>query len=253
MKSSEWRETRNQRSRARLLRALPTHFPAPVLTCALNRPLIPPTPRLAIDTYWRAHPIRADRLARAMASRSGIPIDWVWRVSPDAKDEGLPSTFRTPPAPYRERRFRVGAGSCCICGQPVYRFGWHVDLWNRGSNKNSEWHSCCVVAWQLWNTPRDHMRVLKRLQKGRCAASGKRLLKSAEVDHRMPLFQVWRDHRGASWPLLLSFWGVPNLQVIDMEVHSEKCASEARGRASHSYHKARHPGDRSPELLGGEA
>ena len=107
---------------------------------------------------------------------------------------------------------------------------------NRGPNKNSEWHSCCVVAWQLWNTPRDHMRILKRLQKGRCAASGKRLLKSAEVDTES-LFQVWRDHRGASWPLLLSFWGVPNLQVIDMEVHSEKCASEARRRASHNDSK----------------
>ena len=69
----------------------------------------------------------------------------------------------------------------------------------------------------------------------------------------MPLFQVWRDHRGASWPLLLSFWGAPNLQVIDMEVHSEKCASEARRRASRNYRKTRHAGDRSPELLGGEA
>jgi hypothetical protein len=26
-------------------------------------------PRLAIDSYWRAHPIRADRLARALAAR----------------------------------------------------------------------------------------------------------------------------------------------------------------------------------------
>jgi hypothetical protein len=27
-----------------------------------------------------------------------------------------------------------------VCGQPVYRFGWHVDLWDSGANKNANWH-----------------------------------------------------------------------------------------------------------------
>jgi hypothetical protein len=40
-----------------------------------------------------------------------------------------------------------------VCGQPVYRFGWHLDLWNAGANKNAKWHCACVIAWQFWNAP----------------------------------------------------------------------------------------------------
>jgi len=53
---------RNRKSLARLTKALPAIFPPAVLARALSRPFMPPTPRLAIDSYWRAHPIRADRL-----------------------------------------------------------------------------------------------------------------------------------------------------------------------------------------------
>ena len=45
--------------------------------------------------------------------------------------DDLPASFRSPPAPYREAAFARGPGFCCVCGQPVYRFGWHVDLWER--------------------------------------------------------------------------------------------------------------------------
>src|SRR5579864_7104715 len=71
---SKWQERkaeRNRQSVARLGRALPPIFPAIVLRRALGRPFVPPTPRLAIDSYWRAHPLRAERLARALAARSG--------------------------------------------------------------------------------------------------------------------------------------------------------------------------------------
>src|SRR5262249_42905300 len=115
-------------------------------------------------------------------------------------------------------------------GQAVYRFGWHADLWERGPNRNAEWHSCCVVAWRLWNAPSGELRLLKRLQGHRCAQSGKRLLRSAEVDHRVPLFEVWRDHRERPWPELLRFFGLPNLQVINRDAHVAKCAQEARSR-----------------------
>ena len=107
---------RNQKSLARLTKALPTTFPPAVLARALSRPFIPPTPRLAIDLYWRAHPIRADRLARALAARSGAPKGWTWQLGHNRKS-GLPTTFRTPAAPYRERPTRgdldpaVSAGS----------------------------------------------------------------------------------------------------------------------------------------------
>jgi hypothetical protein len=228
---SPWRAERNARSLARLTKALPSIFPAPVMTHALARAFTPPLPRLAIDSYWRAHPLRADRLARALAARSGAPAGWTWRLAEEADtDAGLPATFRAPPAPYREASFSRGPGSCCVCGQPVYRLGWHVDLWERGPNRNAVWHTACVVAWRLWNAPSDHARLLRRVQMRRCAGSGRRLLKAAEVDHRVPLFRVWREHRDTPWPALLDFWGAPNLQVINREVHAAKCADEAKSR-----------------------
>jgi hypothetical protein len=227
MKMSEWRAVRNRAALKRLEKALPEVFPAPVLTHALARAFTPPMPRLAVDSYWRAHPVRADRLARALSRRSGAPAGWTWRLGDDA---GLAATFRAPPAPYREAAFARGGGTCCVCGQPVYRFGWHADLWDAGANRNAAWHAACVIAWRLWNAPSDYAGVLKRLQARRCAATGGRLWKTAEVDHRVPLFRVWREHRDTAWPSLLGFWGVPNLQVINRDVHAAKCADEARLR-----------------------
>ncbi len=167
---SNWQEERAERNRqslARLTKALPPIFPSAVLNRALDRPFVPPTPRLAIDGYWRAHPIRADRLTRALAARSGAPSGWTWRLAGKRKD-GLPVTFRTPPAPYRERPYARGPGFCCVCGQPVYRFGWHVDLWDAGANKNATWHCACVGAWEFWNAPSAQARLLRRLQARRC-------------------------------------------------------------------------------------
>jgi len=230
MKMSEWRAVRNAQSLARLNRALPEIFPRPVLIHALARAFTPPLPRLAIDSYWRKHPVRADRLARALAARSGAPKAWTWRLA-SGRSKDLPVTFRTPAAPYREAAFRLGPGFCCVCGQPVYDFGWHFDLWGRGSNRKAQWHTACVVAWRFWNAPNDHIQLLKRLQGRRCAQTGGRLWKTAEVDHRVPLFQVWREHRDAPWPSLLAYWGAPNLQVINRDAHVEKCASEANYRS----------------------
>lgn len=226
MTTSEWRAARNQRALARLTKALPTVFPVPVLGRALDRPFIPPTPRLAVEGYWRAHPLRADRLARALAATSGPPTGWAWRLGL-ARNSYLPATFRAPPAPYRETEFLRGAGHCCVCGQPVYRLGWHTDLWGAGPNQNAKWHAACVVAWHLWTAPSDHIAMLKKRQDRRCAQSGGRLAKDAEVDHRVPLFRVWNEYRQIPWPSLLAFWGAPNLQVINRDIHVAKCATEA--------------------------
>ena len=220
---------RNRKSLARLSKRLPAIFPPMVLARALSRPFVPPTPRLAIDSYWRAHPFRADRLARALAARSGPPAGWLWVLGGSRKN-GLPMTFRAPPAPYRERAYSLGLGFCCVCGQPVYRFGWHVDLWNAGPNNNANWHCACVIAWEFWNAPSGEARLLRRLQARRCAQTGGRLWKDAEVDHRVPLFRVWREHRDAPWPKLLDFWGLPNLQVVNRDAHATKSALEAQDR-----------------------
>lgn len=227
---SAWRDTRNERSLARLRKALPAVFPAPVLQHALSRSFVPPTPRRAVEGYWRAHPLRADRLARALAARSGHPEGWSWQL-PDL-DDGRRMSFRLPPAPFREPGFARGSGSCCVCGQPVFRFGWHRDLWGDGRpNARASWHAACVSAWKLWCAPVEHVKVLKRVQSRRCPVGGRRLLRTAEVDHRIPLFRVWRDHRDIRWPALLAFWGAPNLQVINKAAHLAKCAAEAGSRA----------------------
>src|SRR5215468_10725782 len=122
---SAWRDLRNRQALARLRRSLPAIFPAPVLTHALERPFTPAMPRRAIDSYWRAHPVRADRLARALAARSGGPPGWTWQLAAEPRP-GTPA-FRIPPMPYREAAHARGPGHCCVCGQPVYRFGWHSD------------------------------------------------------------------------------------------------------------------------------
>jgi hypothetical protein len=229
MTGSGWRNEKNRRSLERLERALPEIFPKRVLVHALGRALIPPLPRLAIDSYWRAHPIRSDRLARALAAKTGAPSGWAWTVS-GSREHGPNTSFRTPPAPYREAPFKLGPGQCCVCGQPVYRFGWHIDLWNRGPNRNVEWHAACVAAWRLWTAPRTQLQLLKRLQLRRCPETGKRLIAGAEVDHRIPLHRVWYERRGDEWPSLLAFWGLPNLQVINRDAHAAKSLAEAQAR-----------------------
>src|SRR5262245_52769925 len=109
-KMSKWqaeKAERNRQSLARLNRALPRIFPSAVLSWALCRPFVPPTPRLAVDSYWRAHPIRADRLARALASRSRSTGGWLWQLGENRK-HGLPATYRTPPLPYLSSLARPG-------------------------------------------------------------------------------------------------------------------------------------------------
>ncbi len=229
MVGSTWLTERNEKARARLERSLPEIFPGAVLLHALSRPFLPATPRRAVDSYWRQHPVRADRLARALAAKSGAPEGWAWRVGLHKASGAV--GFRVPPTPFREPAHAKGPGHCCVCGQPVFRLGWHRDLWGgQAPNPNATWHACCVAAWNLWIAPSDHVRHLKALQKRRCVATGERLLRSAEVDHRVPLFRVWRDHRDTPWPHLLAFWGVPNLQVINRSAHAEKCAREAGER-----------------------
>jgi hypothetical protein len=227
---SRFRAERNGRALARLTRSLPDVFPASVLVHAAGKSLLPVTPRRAIESFWRAHPLRADYLARSLAARSGAPATWCWRLG--ATEHGRADSFRLPPAPYREKAFARGPGHCCVCGQPVFRFGWHADLWGDGSpNKRANWHACCVAAWRLWTAPSEHDAVLRRRQKRRCGVTGTRLLKSAEVDHRTPLFRVWREHREAPWSELLGFWGAANLQIVNRPAHAAKCAREAGERA----------------------
>jgi hypothetical protein len=228
---ADWLRLKNERRIERLLALTPNGFPQAVWTHAVRLRLVPDTPGKAVQAYWQAHPLRADRLARALATRSGTPAGWVWRVDRDGAD-GMADSFRIPPLPYREQAFARGAGSCCVCGQPVFRYGWHTNDWaERAPNGRASWHAACVAAWKFWNAPSEQDRLLKRVQRHRCAATRRRLLRDAEVDHRIPLFRVWREQRHRPWPELLAHWGLPNLQVLNREAHVRKCAEEARERA----------------------
>ena len=159
---SKWqaeKAERNRQSLARLNKALPRIFPSAVLSWALGRPFVPPTPRLAVDSYWRAHPIRADRLARALAARSGSPSGWTWQLGNNRK-HGLPATYRTPPTPYRERAYMQGPGFCCVCGQPVYRFGWHVDLSTRPRTGNTSYPTgVSISSPREWRAKHEHPEI----------------------------------------------------------------------------------------------
>jgi hypothetical protein len=118
MAVSTWLAQRNQKARARLMRNLPEVFPGAVLVHALSRPFLPATPRRTVDSYWRYHPIRADKLARALAALSGAPEGWVWRVG--IQKSGPLVSFRVPPTPFREPAYTKGPGHCCVCGQPIF-------------------------------------------------------------------------------------------------------------------------------------
>ena len=117
---SKWKEAKaekNRRSLVRLNKALPSIFPSAVLSRALGRPFIPPTPRLAIDSYWGAHPLRADRPARALAARSGAPSGWSWRLG-DNRKNGLPATFRYRPRPTGNTHMRLAPAFAVCAGNP---------------------------------------------------------------------------------------------------------------------------------------
>ena len=112
---SKWQDQRAERNRqsvARLTRALPEIFPSAVLSRALARPFVPPTPRLAINSYWRAHPLRADRLARALARKSGAPdrLDVAARRQPQERIAGdIPDAARALSRSANMRAARVFA------------------------------------------------------------------------------------------------------------------------------------------------
>ena len=76
---------------------------------------------------------------------------------------------------------------------------------------------------------------------GACGQTGRRLWKSAEVDDRIPLFRVWAEHRGAPWPKLLDFWGLPNLQVINRTLTPQNAPSRRGTVVPHAFLKLNSP------------
>src|SRR5262249_37093591 len=151
---------RNRRSFARLSKALPAIFPPAVLARAVSRPFIPPTPRLAIESYWRAHPIRADRLARALAARTGSPFGWTWRISQSRKTglatterrrlltESVPTAWVLGFAAYAVNQC-IGSAGIRICGTPDrirMRYGIVLALWPGSSGMRRKARPHCYAG-----------------------------------------------------------------------------------------------------------
>jgi len=178
--------------------------------------------RHAIDAYWRRHLARAELLARALAERGGAPAGWSWCTG----------RLRSPPLPYYEARFAPPAGHCRVCSQPVYRYGWHRDLWRDGApNTRASWHACCSTAFRLWRSPSAYLEQIAERHGGRCAINGVELGPDAEVDHLTPLWRVWRSRASLTWPAMLHYWSLANLHVVSRAAHLRKCAIEAGERA----------------------
>ena len=228
MKMAETLALRNARALQRFNRALPDIFPAPVLTHATARRWTPPTPRLAVDSYWRAHPLRADRLARALAARSGTPAGWQWRLQADGGKD-LPATFgprRRPTARSDSRGARDIAA--CVASRCS---GW-AGMSTSGATARTGTPS--------GTRPASPLAALERAERPRQAAAK---IAGPEMRHE------WRasveDLRGrpphpavprlarASRPGLAptpQFLGAANLQVINRDAHVEKSAAEAFSR-----------------------
>ena len=228
MKMSETRELYNRRAMARLTRALPDIFPAPVLVHALSRRWTPAMPRIS-----RSMRIGGRILSAPIASRA----HWHARVA--------------------RRRLDVANRIGCRIAR--------VLLDSTGTLPRGEIFSRCRLLLRL-RPARLSLRLAQgpvecRPKPSRNLAHG--LRRSVAVVERlrvhmtgccggfnhfdvrrpdgvfsrqprstttMPLFRVWREQRDTPWPALLGYWGVPNLQVINREAHAAKCAVEANYR-----------------------
>jgi hypothetical protein len=89
------------------------------------------------------------------------------------------------------------------CGHTAVRHKDHVDYLDRHLHHVNGEHI------------EEHVIEVSEMNPDRCSP-----------EHRDKL----EEKLGLSWPKLLDFWGLPNLQVINRVVHAAKCANEAQDR-----------------------
>jgi hypothetical protein len=250
---SEWRAAINRKALARLDKALPAIFPQGVLIHALQRRFMPPMPRLAVDSYWRAHPVRADRLARALACRQRRAGRVALAACFGGRGAASPAGF-----PRSRSAGRTGA-SACAASRPDAGRPDLADPAGALSRARPRARAGVLLRVRPAGLPlrlacgfvgprRQHERRLACCLRGRLGfmdgaeRSCRRAQTAATTALRRDRRTAVADRRGrsshtavpglarASRPRLAAaaaFWGVPNLQVINRRVHVAKCAAEA--------------------------
>lgn len=182
------------------------------------------------------HLQRAERVTRVLCRRSGLVDGFEWGSMRPGRAWRPSAWHRSPPLPFHSFLHR-GAGTCRVCGQPIYGGGSYRSSAGPVA-KRLTWHTVCTVSYFLMTKPSDQAAALVFRQDGLCAITREPLgppaaayITSVDVDHEVPLFRV-RDHHAAEpWYELIRFWGSGNLRAITGEAHRNKSATEARERA----------------------
>lgn len=164
-----------------------------------------------------------ETICLVLCRRSGLVPGWEW----DRKG-------RRPPLPFWEAR--SVPGQCRVCGQPIYAGGTWQGM--EEPSKRLTWHRVCATAYLLWRTPADYASEIVVMQRGLCPDSGEAIgppatkyIGDIDIDHRLPIYRVRRDHGDLPWFDLLRFWGLSNLCAITRAAHLRKSAIEAAERA----------------------
>lgn len=204
------------------------------------------TPSLRVSRYWNRHPERAFALMMAMIRANETPAisDWP-RVRPQSYftwhgPEGKPAMikkpdkilFRHPPQPYLRHDPYKMIG-CPMCGGERYSLGWHRDWDGKGPSARGYWHVACSAAFNMMRSPFDFRQFFYDRQNGKCSLSGDDLgnVNDIQIDHFVPLYQVYRDYSDYSVKDLLVFWGPENLRAVTKKAHKAKSKHEAAERS----------------------
>jgi hypothetical protein len=182
------RAERNQRSLGRLTRALPPVFPRAVLTRALDRPFVPPTPRLAMESYapiqfepiaWREHlPLAAKR---PLAGLGGWATAGAAYLSPCARHPHRSVNTRTPwgqdfaACAVNRSTASVGTLTCGAADPTRTPSGTVIALWRGSSGTRRVATSSCCGACKVGGVLKavgDCGGVPKLTIASRCSGSG---------------------------------------------------------------------------------
>jgi len=195
------------------------------------------TPSMRVQRYWFRRPFEAWLLMHKMMSEQSEPPKFEW---PRMKGVGRFHTingrwtqtkfkpmFREPPkSPYSHL-------GCPMCGGVRYNLGWHEDWDGKGKSARGYWHVPCNIGLTLMQNPHDFWKNFFEKQNGICALSGEPLGEHTnfDIDHIIPLYQVYRDFNHLPLIEFIKFWGPDNLRAITKAAHKEKNSQEAAERA----------------------